>query len=354
MDLGTNTYNNFLLSIPKKQAKSYEIDLGQNNGAYDEELLIRYGDNTLNHMKNKNRGGNLNMDDIMKMNEQLRPFQERQPQEEGVLSLGQICEQIENNIGKIDDSAEFLVDFEKNLNKAIEVICEQIENNIGKIDDSAEFLVDFEKNLNKAIEVMTNDIFKFFDDTYNEFNPKLLEKYSYLKSKIKEQKDENANLLKQIDFLLQENTQIMDMVYKIGSRLEKLEKKAGIDKPDMSYDKNLEEQKSGEESEQSGSESVSQSQVKSKENENENNEEEQKENKEGEENENNNEEGKINEENDVIHEDEKNQSKDDMSEKDEKEQEDSKEKSKEINGENNGNENGNDNENNNGNEENNQ
>ena len=307
MDLGTNTYNNFLLSIPKKQAKSYEIDLGQNNGAYDEELLIRYGDNTLNHMKSKNRGGNLNMDDIMKMNEQLRPFQERQPPAEGAKSLGQICEGIENNISKIDDSAEFLVDFEKNLNK--------------------------------AIEVMTNDIFKFFDDTYNEFNPKLLEKYSYLKSKIKEQKDENANLLKQIDFLLQENTQIMDMVYKIGSRLEKLEKKAGIDKPDMSYDKNLEEQKSGEESEPSGSESGSQSQMKSKENENDVNEEDQKEVKEGEEN-NNDEEGKINEENEVIHEDEKNHSKDEMSEKDEKEQEDSKEKSKEINGDNhdNGNE----------------
>ena len=295
MDLGTNTYNNFLLSIPKKQAKSYEIDLGQNNGAYDEELLIRYGDNTLNHMKNKNRGGNLNMDDIMKMNEQLRPFQERQPPEEGVLSLGQICEQIENNIGKIDDSAEFLVDFEKNLNK--------------------------------AIEVMTNDIFKFFDDTYNEFNPKLLEKYSYLKSKIKEQKDENANLLKQIDFLLQENTQIMDMVYKIGSRLEKLEKKAGVDKPDMSYDKNFDEQKSGEESEHSGSESGTQSQIKSKEN----NEDEQNEIKEEEGDENNNEEGKINEENEVIPEDEKNQSKEEMSEKDEKEQEDSKEKSKENN-----------------------
>ena len=307
MELGTNTYNNFLLSIPKKQAKSYEIDLGQNNGAYDEELLIRYGDNTLNHMKSKNRGGNLNMDDIMKMNEQLRPFQERQPPAEGAKSLGQICEGIENNISKIDDSAEFLVDFEKNLNK--------------------------------AIEVMTNDIFKFFDDTYNEFNPKLLEKYSYLKSKIKEQKDENANLLKQIDFLLQENTQIMDMVYKIGSRLEKLEKKAGIDKPDMSYDKNLEEQKSGEESEPSGSESGSQSQMKSKD-ENDVNEEEQKENKEGEENNNDEEEGKINEENEVIHEDEKNHSKDEMSEKDEKEQEDSKEKSKEINGDNhdNGNE----------------
>ena len=302
MELGTNTYNNFLLSIPKKQAKSYEIDLGQNNGAYDEELLIRYGDNTLNHMKNKNRGGNLNMDDIMKMNEQLRPFQERQPPEEGVLSLGQICEGIEQKIGKIDDSAEFLVDFEKNLNK--------------------------------AIEVMTNDIFKFFDDTYNEFNPKLLEKYSYLKSKIKEQKDENANLLKQIDFLLQENTQIMDMVYKIGSRLEKLEKKAGIDKLDMSYDKNFDEQKSNEESEQSGSGSGSRSAVKSRENEAENNDEEdeeQKEIKENEENNNENEEGKINEENDVIKEDEKIQSKEDLSEKDEKEQEDSKEKSKENN-----------------------
>lgn len=196
---GTNTYNNFLLSIPKKQAKSYEIDLGQNNGAYDEELLIRYGDNTLNHMKNKNRGGNLNMDDIMKMNEQLRPFQERQPPEEGVISYAQMCEGIEENIASVDDSAVYLTDFEKNLNK--------------------------------AIEVMTNDIFTFFDNTYNEFNPKLLEKYSYLKSKIKEQKDENANLLKQIDFLLQENTQIMDMVYKVGARLEKLEKKAGVDKP---------------------------------------------------------------------------------------------------------------------------
>jgi hypothetical protein len=301
MEVGNNTYNNFLLSIPKKQAKSYEIDLGQNNGAYDEELLIRYGDNTLNHMKNKNRGGNLNMDDIMKMNEQLRPFQERQPPEEGVLSLGQICEGIEDNIGKIDDSAEFLVGFEKNLNK--------------------------------AIEVMTNDIFKFFDDTYNEFNPKLLEKYSYLKSKIKEQKDENANLLKQIDFLLQENTQIMDMVYKIGSRLEKLEKKAGIDKPDMSYDKNFDEQKSNEESEQSGSESGSKSAVKSKENENENNEEGQKDIKEGEneENENEKEEGKINEENDVIQEDEKNQSKEEMSEKEEKEQDESKDKNNENN-----------------------
>ena len=294
MEYGSNTYNNFLLSIPKKQAKSYEIDLGQNNGAYDEELLIRYGDNTLNHMKNKNRGGNLNMDDIMKMNEQLKPFQERKPAEEGQVSFSQICDGIEEKIEKIDKSAEFLEDFEKNLNK--------------------------------AIEVMTNDIFKFFDDTYNEFNPKLLEKYSYLKVKIKEQKDENANLLKQIDFLLQENTQIMDMVYKIGSRLEKLEKKAGVDKPQESYDKNL-DQKTEESVSESENESQTQSQKKSQEGNNENNEEEkneegegeeQKEIKEGDEN-NINEEEK---ENEAIQENDKNQSKDESSlkEQDEKTQ----------------------------------
>ena len=295
MDFGTNTYNNFLLSIPKKQAKSYEIDLGQNNGAYDEELLIRYGDNTLNHMKNKNRGGNLNMDDIMKMNEQLRPFQERQPPAEGQMSYAQICDGIEEKISNIDDSAAYLTDFEKNLNK--------------------------------AIEVMTNDIFKFFDDTYNEFNPKLLEKYSYLKSKIKEQKDENANLLKQIDFLLQENTQIMDMVYKIGSRLEKLEKKAGIDKPQESYDKNLDEQRSGEESvSESENESHSQSQAKSQEVNNENNNEEGEEQKEIKEKEENNIEEEK--ENEAIKEDEKNQSNDISSEK---EGEESKDKSQENN-----------------------
>ena len=315
MDYGINTYNNFLLSIPKKQAKSYEIDLGQNNGAYDEELLIRYGDNTLNHMKNKNRDTNLNMDDIMKMNEQLRPFQERQPPAEGQLSYAQLCDGIEEKIGNIDDSAAFLTDFEKNLNK--------------------------------AIEVMTNDIFKFFDDTYNEFNPKLLEKYSYLKSKIKEQKDENANLLKQIDFLLQENTQIMDMVYKIGSRLEKLEKKAGIDKPQESYDKNLEDEKSGESVSESENESKSQSQSKSKSvsqnksqmdnnenniaNENEENKEENKEDgeeqneiKEGDEN-NLNDPEKANE---VIKKFEKNQNKEDPSENS---KEESKNKSQENN-----------------------
>ena len=101
---------------------------------------------------------------------------------------------------------------------------------MGKMDDNSKMLTDFENDLSKAIEAMTNDIFKFFDYTYNEFNPQLLEKYKYLKERIKEQKDENANLLKQIDLLLQENTQIMDMLYKIGSWLEGLEKKVGIEK----------------------------------------------------------------------------------------------------------------------------
>ena len=67
---------------------------------------------------------------------------------------------------------------------------------------------DFETNLKKSIELMTNDIFKYFEDSYNEFNPELLNKYKFLKTKIKDQKDENANLLKQIDLLNQEISQI--------------------------------------------------------------------------------------------------------------------------------------------------
>ena len=212
MNFFNSNYDNpLLISIPKKQAKSYEIDLGQNEGAYSEQLLIRYGDNTLNHMKanTKKNANKMEMDDIARMNEQLRPFQERPKDEEGAVSYN--------------------------------TLCDNIEIKIGKMDDNAIYLSEFEGNLNKAIEVMTNDIFKFFDDTYNEFNPELLEKYKYLKGRIKEQKDENANLLKQIDLLLQENTQIMDMVYKVGSRLENLEKKVGIEKP-------IEESENGEQS----------------------------------------------------------------------------------------------------------
>ena len=224
MNFFNSNYDNpLLISIPKKQAKSYEIDLGQNEGAYSEQLLIRYGDNTLNHMKanTKKNANKMEMDDIARMNEQLRPFQERPKDEEGAVSYN--------------------------------TLCDNIEIKIGKMDDNAIYLSEFEGNLNKAIEVMTNDIFKFFDDTYNEFNPQLLEKYKYLKSRIKEQKDENANLLKQIDLLLQENTQIMDMVYKVGSRLENLEKKAGIEKP-------LEESENGEQSHGSREEEEEESQ----------------------------------------------------------------------------------------------
>ena len=222
MDFFNSNYDTrFLMSIPKKQAKSYEIDLGQNEGAYSEQLLIRYGDNTLNHMMaNKKKNANkMEMDDIARMNEQLRPFQERPKDEEGAVSYN--------------------------------TLCDNIEVKIGKMDDNAIYLSEFEGNLNKAIEVMTNDIFKFFDDTYNEFNPQLLEKYKYLKGRIKEQKDENANLLKQIDLLLQENTQIMDLVYKVGSRLENLEKKVGIEKP---VEESEGGSKNGEEEEKEGSE----------------------------------------------------------------------------------------------------
>ena len=251
MDYYNSNYSNkFFISVPKKQAKSYEIDLGQNNGAYNEELLIRYGDNTLNHMKSKkDRAGKLDMDDIMKMNEQLKPFQERPKDEEGVVSFG--------------------------------TMCEKIEEKIANVDDNSEYLTNFEKDLNKAIEVMTNDIFKYFDDTYNAFNPELLEKYKYLKSQIKEQKDENANLLKQIDLLLQENTQIMDLVYKVGSRLENLEKKAGIEKA------NIDEEKNEDDEEKKSSDIEESNQIDENENYN-----EQVENEENEENEENN----INEE----------------------------------------------------------
>ena len=53
--------------------------------------------------------------------------------------------------------------------------------------------------------------------------------------------------------MLQENTQIMDMVYKVGSRLENLEKKAGIEKP-------LEESENGEQSHGSREEEEEESQ----------------------------------------------------------------------------------------------
>lgn len=193
--------NPFFETIPKKQAKSYEIELGQNEGAYKEELLIRYGDNTVNHMMNKKQHGTkMNLEDIMKMNEQLKPFQER-PKYEGQESYTDKCDLIEQNFGAMDDKDQQL----KNL----------------------------EENLRAEIDSMTESIFKLFEDTQNEFSPKLYTKYKELKEKIKEQKDENANLNKQLDLLMQENAQIMDMVYKVGTRLKKLEEKVGVKEDDV-------------------------------------------------------------------------------------------------------------------------
>ena len=137
------------------------------------------------------------MEDIMRMNEVLKPFQER------VKETG-----------------------ENNLNEK----CLVIEDNLNFIDDDSLQLRELEETVNKLIELTTNDIFKMFDDTYNEFNPELLEKYKFLKSQIKDQKDENANLLKQIDLLNQEISAIFENIIKLGGRLEAIEKVCGVDK----------------------------------------------------------------------------------------------------------------------------
>ncbi len=76
---------------------------------------------------------------------------------------------------------------------------------------------------------MTNDVFKYFDESYNEFNPELLENYKSLKLNIKEQKDENVNLLKQIDFLNTEIKTIFENIIKLDARLETIEKCCGCD-----------------------------------------------------------------------------------------------------------------------------
>jgi hypothetical protein len=148
-------------------------------------------------MINKNKNSDMNMEDIMRMNEVLKPFQER------VKETG-----------------------ENNLNEK----CLVIEDNLNFIDDDSLQLRELEETVNKLIELTTNDIFKMFDDTYNEFNPELLEKYKFLKSQIKDQKDENANLLKQIDLLNQEISAIFENIIKLGGRLEAIEKVCGVDK----------------------------------------------------------------------------------------------------------------------------
>ena len=56
-------------------------------------------------MENKNRGGNLRMDDIMKMNKNSILS--------GRMSYVQICDGIEEKIGNNYDRAEFLTEFKK-------------------------------------------------------------------------------------------------------------------------------------------------------------------------------------------------------------------------------------------------
>jgi len=88
---------------------------------------------------------------------------------------------------------------------------------------------------------MTNEVFKYFDDNYNEFNPELLENYKFLKQKIKDQKDENANHLKQIDFLNTEIKQILENIIKLGNRLGTLESLCGFDNEERDSIKNIED-----------------------------------------------------------------------------------------------------------------
>lgn len=142
---------------------------------------------------------NLNMEEIMKMNEDLKPFQER------------VRDYKDGNFIKQ---------------------CDSIENKVYKLENLAIELKQKENEINGSIETMTNDVFKYFDDNYNEFNPQLLSKYKYLKGNIKEQKDENANLLKQIDLLKQDLKTTTENIDKLKERLMSLEGLTGFDQND--------------------------------------------------------------------------------------------------------------------------
>ncbi len=116
-----------------------------------------------------------------------------------------------------------------------------MKTNLAYIDDLSENLTEFEGDVNKSIEMMTNEVFKYFDDNYNEFNPELLENYKLLKQKIKDQKDENANHLKQIDFLNTEIKQILENIIKLGNRLGTLEALCGFENDDKDSIRNNED-----------------------------------------------------------------------------------------------------------------
>lgn len=158
----------------------------------------------------------MNMEDIMRMNEILKPYQER---------FGNI------NKGNLDEK------------------CNTIEADVMSIEDLSNNIKEEEIDLNKGIETVTNDIFKHFDDSYNEFNPELLNKYKFLKQNIKEQKDENANLLKQIDLLNQEIAHIFDDIKKLGGRLDQLETVSGVQRDENEDYDNYSQQDEEEDSE---------------------------------------------------------------------------------------------------------
>lgn len=130
------------------------------------------------------------------MNEILRPFQERTQNMD------------ENNINQR---------------------CEVIEDNLNFLDEESQELKELQYKIEKLIEFSTDEIFKMFDDSYNEFNPEMMAKYKFLKAQIKDQKDENSNLLKQIDLLNQEITTIIHDIYNLDLRLMSLEKTVGLD-----------------------------------------------------------------------------------------------------------------------------
>lgn len=193
----TDYWKSFNSKLPQKQAKIYEIDLGQTNGPYKEELLLRYGDHVLNKMMTKleNNTGNFDKEDIKQMNEKLRPYQER-------------------SSDYVDDN--------------LVIICNKIENKINDIELLSNDLKYSETELDKKISEMTTNIFNLFDQNYKEFNPKLIEKYKILKQNIKEQKDESANLNKQIDFLKQEMDSMKEKISKLTTRVMLIEDTTGL------------------------------------------------------------------------------------------------------------------------------
>jgi chromosome segregation ATPase len=155
-------------------------------------------------MKKFDSSNHSNMEDIMKINEVLKPYQERV---------------------NFDATGDNILDN-----------CVNIENKFRDLDDISHEMKEFEQNLNKAIELMTSECFESFDKSYNEFNPELLTRYKELKNSIKEQKDENSNLIKQIDHLNQEIHQIFENMVKLQARLDVLEGVCGLEMEQASFE----------------------------------------------------------------------------------------------------------------------